>query len=272
MPCASRCVIRSALGATTIDPDLLTCAERLQYEGYLRREETDADIMALARQGVSIKRIVRDTGHSRGLVRQVVRGHRSDVFRVRQSTLEAYLPWLDTQWESGCRNGADLWRRLRDRGFGGSERVVRVWATRRRRAEMVSDHQMRKVPSARTIARLLTMARNHLSKAESIIVVAIETGVVALMEARTLVERFHTMIRTKVETGLEAWLADAGTSLLASFAAGITKAKAAVRAAIVEPWSNGQTEGQINKLKMVKRQMYGRAKVDLLEARLIGAA
>ncbi len=264
--------IRSALGATTIDPDLLTCAERLQYEGYLRREETNADIMALARQGVSIKRIVRETGHSRGLVRQVVRGHRTDVFRIRQSTLEAHLPWLDAQWDSGCRKGAELWRRLRDRGFGGSERVVREWATRRRRAETVSDHQMRKVPSARTIARLLTMARDHLSKAESVTVVAIETGVVALTEARTLIERFHTMIRTKVETGLEAWLADAGTSLLASFAAGITKAKAAVRAAIVEPWSNGQTEGQINKLKMVKRQMYGRAKVDLLEARLIGAA
>ena len=115
------------------------------------------------------------------------------------------------------------------------------------------------------------MARDHLSKTESITVVAIETRVIGLTQARTLVERFHTIIRTTVETGLEAWLADAGTSLLASFAAGITKAKAAVRAAIVEPWSNGQTEGQINKLKMVKRQMYGRAKVDLLEARLIGA-
>ena len=79
------------------------------------------------------------------------------------------------------------------------------------------------------------------------------------------------MIRTKVEADLDAWLSDASPSLLASFAAGITKAKVAVRAAIVEPWSNGQTEGEINKLKMVKRQMYGRAKVDLLEARLIGA-
>ena len=263
--------IRSALSATTIDPNLLTCAERLQYDGYLRREETNADILALVGQGISIKRIVRETGHSRGLVRQVVRGHRTDVFRVRQSTLEAHLPWLDAQWESGCRKGAELWRRLRDRGFGGSEGVVREWATRRRRAETVSDHQMRKVPSARTIARLLTMARDHLSKAESVTVVAIETGVVALTEARTLIERFHSMIRTKVETGLDAWLADASPSLLASFAAGIAKAKAAVRAAIVEPYSNGQTEGQINKLKMVKRQMYGRAKVDLLEARLIGA-
>ena len=116
-----------------------------------------------------------------------------------------------------------------------------------------------------------TVATSRVQMSESVTVVAIETGVVALTEARTLIERFHSMIRTKVEAGLDAWLADAGTSLLASFAAGITKAKAAVRAAIVEPWSNGQTEGQINKLKMVKRQMYGRAKVDLLEARLIGA-
>ncbi|MGI4795461.1 MAG: hypothetical protein ACRYG8_15580 [Janthinobacterium lividum] len=46
---------------------------------------------------------------------------------------------------------------------------------------------------------------------------------------------------------------------------------AAVQAAITESWSNGQTEGQVNRLKLIKRQMYGRAKLDLLEARLIGA-
>ncbi len=50
------------------------------------------------------------------------------------------------------------------------------------------------------------------------------------------------------------------------------KDKAAVSAAISEPWSNGQTEGQITKLKLVKRQMYGRAKIDLLQARLVAAA
>ena len=54
-------------------------------------------------------------------------------------------------------------------------------------------------------------------------------------------------------------------------ARGIIKDKAAVCAAITEPWSNGQTEGQITKLKLVKRQMYGRAKIDLLQARLVGA-
>ena len=60
-------------------------------------------------------------------------------------------------------------------------------------------------------------------------------------------------------------------SLIASFASGIIQDKPAVQAALTEPWSNGQTEGQITKLKLVKRQMYGRAKIDLLQARLLGA-
>ncbi len=60
-------------------------------------------------------------------------------------------------------------------------------------------------------------------------------------------------------------------SLIASFVNGVAKDIRAVRAAIVSPWSNGQTEGQITKLKLVKRHMYGRGKLDLLQARLIGA-
>ena len=88
---------------------------------------------------------------------------------------------------------------MKARGFHGSSRVVSEWATRRRRAEKVSDQNLQKVPSARTIARLMTMARDHLSKADSVTVAAIEAGVLALVEARTLVERFHAMIRMKIE-------------------------------------------------------------------------
>jgi len=73
--------IRTVISATTIDPKLLTAAERLQYEGCLRREETNAAILALSKNGIPIKQIVRQTGHSRKLVRQVVRGERHDVFR-----------------------------------------------------------------------------------------------------------------------------------------------------------------------------------------------
>lgn len=83
---------------------------------------------------------------------------------------------------------------------------------------------------------------------------------------------FQKMIRTKAASTLDAWLATAKESIVVSFANGVEKGITAVRNAILSPWSNGQTEGQITKLKLIKRQMYGRAKLDLLQARLIGTA
>ena len=74
------------------------------------------------------------------------------------------------------------------------------------------------------------------------------------------------------DKGLDDWIADAKPGLMASFAFGIAQDCAAVKAALTETWSNRQTEGQNTKLKLVKRQMYGRANLDLLRARLIGAA
>ncbi len=72
--------IRAAIGAATIDPELLAAAERLQYEGYLRREGTNASILAMAADGASIKEIRRKTGYSRKLIRAVLRDQRSDIF------------------------------------------------------------------------------------------------------------------------------------------------------------------------------------------------
>ena len=189
--------IRSAIGATTVNPDLLTYAEKLQYERYLQREETNSAIIKLASAGVPIKEIVRRTGHSRKLVRQVVRGQRTDIFRVRQSSLEVWLPFLDGQWVSGCRNASELWRRLKTKGFRGCLGIVSEWARRRRRAEQASDQQLQKVPSARTIARLMTTARDHLSKADSVMIAAVEAGVAMLVEARDLTDSFHCMIRKR---------------------------------------------------------------------------
>ena len=104
--------IRAAIGAATINPSLLTAAERIQFEGYLRREEENAAILGLAKNGTTIKEIVRRTGHSRGLVRRILRGQRSDVFRSRETSLVLYLPWLDARWAAGERNGTALWRQL----------------------------------------------------------------------------------------------------------------------------------------------------------------
>lgn len=106
--------MRKAVGSTIVDPRLLTYAERLQYEGYLRRQETDEAILELSKQGVPIKQIVKRTGHSRKLVRSILRGQRSDVFRVRQSSLEKWLPWLVSRWAQGARNASALWREMRE--------------------------------------------------------------------------------------------------------------------------------------------------------------
>jgi len=123
--------IRVAMGPAKIDPDLLTAADRIQYERYLQREETNAVILGLAKDGVSVKETVRHTGYSQGLARKVLRGQRSYVFRVRQSWLEGHLPSLDAQWAAGHRNGAELWRQLKQQGFRGCLRVVAEWAARR---------------------------------------------------------------------------------------------------------------------------------------------
>jgi transposase len=263
--------IRTAIGSATINPDLLTAAGRIQYQGYLLREDTNAAILDLAKSGVAIKEIVRRTGHSRGLVRRVLRGQRSDVFRVRENSLEVYLPWLDAQWSAGHRNGTQLWRELTRQGFRGCLRVVTEWATRRRKAEKMDCDALSRTPSARTVARLMTIGRDDLSKSQTVTIAAIEGGVPQLVEAREVVADFQAMIRKKSLADLEPWLERARLSLVAAFANGVAKDRAAVSAAVSSPWSNGQTEGQITKLKLVKRQMYGRGKIDLLQARVIGA-
>lgn len=193
------------------------------------------------------------------------------MFRLRESSLETYLEWLDAQWAAGQRNAADLWRRLKEQGFRGSLRVVSEWATRRRRADKADTQSLHRIPSARKIARLMTTCRDALTKADTVTVAAIETGLPPLVEARGLVETFHRTIRRKTEAELNLWIERGRSSLVSSFANGIDRDIDAVRAALVSPWSNGQTEGQITKLKLVKRQMYGRGKLDLLQARLIGA-
>lgn len=264
--------IRKAIGAKTLDPKMLTSAEKLQYEGFQRRQHTNLMVRKMAEDGMPIRGIVRQTGLSRKLVRQVLRGEREDVFPIRESSLTPWLQRLEREWAEGCRNGAELWRRLRADGFRGSLRVVSEWATRQRRAEQTVPIGTAKSPPARRIARLLTTGRDHLSRENAIQVATIEAALPILTTARTLVERFAAMVRNGTKAKLASWLDQAEDSLIAGFARGLRKDYAAVAAAFTQPWSNGQTEGQINRLKSLKRQMYGRAGVATLKARIIGMA
>jgi transposase len=163
----------------------------------------------------------------------------SDVFRVRENSPELHLPWLDEQWEAGHRNGAGLWRGLKRQGFRGCLRVATEWASRRRQAEKAGAGLSR-TPSSRTIARLMTISRDRLTKAESATVATIESGMPLLVQAGEIIAAFQAMVRKKSLADLDLWLVKAQTSLVASFDNGVIKDQAAVSAAIASPWSNGQ--------------------------------
>jgi transposase len=265
--------IRRALGTTAIDPSLLTSAEKRQLAGARRRDETDRVILDLKEQGVSRREIARRVGCNRGTVRRVIDGRRGDVFRPRQSSLAPYTGMLNRHWQDGCHNGAELWRRLRAAGFEGSLRVVTEWATRRRHEEAASAAGVsRKCPSSRTIAKMMTVHRDSATMSDALATTVIEKAVPALVTARNLLDEFHAILRTRRSEDLDGWLARAAKSLLAPFVNGLKSDIDAVRAALTEPWSSGQVEGQNTKVKLVKRQMYGRAKMDLLSARLVQPA
>jgi transposase len=267
MPCLRRALAPSG----PVDPATLTRAERLQWDGAQIRETLNRQILALAGQGVPIRAMARTTGVSRQTIHKILRGQRHDTFRNRQSSLDPWSLALEAEWSAGCRVGAELWRRLKASGFAGSLRVVSEWTTRRRRDEKLG-HAAGASMSARTIARNMTTERETGSAQTAMINAVIETAVPALVAARDVLDRFHAMMRSKDEGRLDPWLATAASSKLAAFAAGVEADKDAVAAAISSPWSSGQVEGTVNRLKSIKRQMYGRAKLDLLKARVMAPA
>lgn len=92
---------------------------------------------------------------------------------------------------------------------------------------------------------MMMTGADQLSKSEAAIVTMIEAAAPILRATHDLVERFHALIRRRDGTALDPWLEDAASGLLASFVARISRDHGAVPAAIVEPWSNGQTEGRL---------------------------
>lgn len=96
-----------------------------------------------------------------------------------------------------------------------------------------------------------------------------------LIALRQLAQGFRHLMREGTEADLDAWLTAAKESNfqdVRSFAVGLTRERAAFLAAVTLPWSNGPTEGVVNKIKLVKRQMYGRGSFELLRRRVLLAA
>jgi hypothetical protein len=126
-------------------------------------------------------------------------------------------------------HGAELWRRLRVAGFGGGLRIVPEWATRRRRSERSRLEGSRRTPPARLLSRLMMMRRDHMSKADAIMVAAVGIGVPAWVTARDWLARCPCMLRARDTHAIAPWRTDIEGGLIAPFGKGIRADFAAVR-------------------------------------------
>ncbi|HEY0777382.1 MAG TPA: transposase, partial [Gemmatirosa sp.] len=129
-----------------------------------------------------------------------------------------------------------------------------------------------RAPSSQATAWLLRKPVAKQTPEERAFLAALLTTSPALAEAKRLGDEFARLLRERDVGAFESWLAAAAQSELRSFAVGIRRDEAAVRAAVTSPWRNGQVEGQVHRIKLVKRSMYGRAGFPLLRARMLHAA
>ncbi|GAA0314686.1 hypothetical protein GCM10009087_26400 [Sphingomonas oligophenolica] len=187
----------------------------------------------------------------------------------------AFEAYLQARWDEGCRNATQLYREVCDRGYHGEARGFRRWIKIRLRdgqlpaaAPSVTLPRW-KPPSSRQTTRLLSAPRETLREHDIRFVDAIRAASPTIAEAADLARRFHEILVGRVSTDLDPWLAMTLGSALGSFARGLVRDIDAVRAALMLPWSTGPVEGKINKLKLIKRSMYGRAGIDLLRARVM---
>ena len=264
----------------------LGATERRSRAAQERRDARFAEAARLREQGLSIRAVARTLGVERKTVRRWLRAGHAPTWQHAvpgPSILDPHRAYLEERWQAGCRNAAALWRELKERGFAGRPSTVRVWGTRRRKQDPAVAPGGPSEPSApviktpvpptpRRAARLLTEERGKLGADDRRFVVALRERSSTIAAAADLTARFARMVKDKTPDAFDGWLRAAETSALASFAAGLRRDEDAVRAALSEPWSNGQTEGQVNRLKVIKREMYGRADFDLLRARVLAHA
>jgi transposase len=129
-----------------------------------------------------------------------------------------------------------------------------------------------KLPSSRRVAQWLSKPLENLKSEEQTFINYLFEQLEEAQVVQNLAQEFQQLIKQRQVDFLDKWLAQAQNSQIPemkNFAAGIRQDYLAVAAALKYEWSNGQVEGQINKLKLIKRQMYGRAKLDLLKARVL---
>lgn len=243
------------------------------------RQARYAELAQRRAAGQSLRQIARDLGLGYKTARRWWRAGQAPRWHqpLRPSGLDPYRPYLQQRWQEGCRNAAQLWRELRAQGFTGCTSRVRQWAGQRRQdASSPSPEATRarvawNTPSSRRAVRLALAEADQLSPADSQFVSILLTDSPELARVIDLARRFTGMVQQRTPGVLETWLAEAKTTGLTAFAQSLSQDLAAVRAALTLPWSTRPVEGHINRLKTLKRQMYGRASFALLRQRLLAA-
>jgi transposase len=273
-------------------PQSSTAAARLARQRRTRRWAHYQQVWTCHQQGWTRDAIAARVGISR---RTVQRYLQSPTFPERQpmhardcSILDPYKAVLLAGWNGGCRNGAHLFRTIRSQGFRGQYGIVALYVRRMRQAQGLAPGQRRstqplpvvtEVPqrplTPRRATWLVLRSPEQYTEEDRQLLDQLMAHSPALAEAMALAQDFAGLIRLRQPARLAPWLRCAAQSALLpfrSFATGLRADMAAVQAAVTLPWRQGPSEGQINRLKRLKRQMFGRAHLDLLARRFLLAA
>jgi len=263
-----------------------------------------ADVARLARRAQRLAqyeraRALRDAGYTWAVVAQQVgvrpRTLRSWLAREGfperkrrtgdRSGLAPYRAYLRQRWEAGEHSATHLWHELRAQGFRGAyrsvARLLAPWRQRklgRRRGPATAAVPTPPGPpalTARQMAYSLLRRPAQRTETEQSQLLQVQQADPRLATLATHTETFVQMVRERAAERLEPWVEGVLASPwreLKRFAQGLRQDYAAVKAALTWPYSNGPTEGHVNRLKLFKRQMYGRAQMDLLRQRVLYAA
>ena len=192
--------------------------------------------------------------------------------RRRRTGLEPFREYLESRWAEGCHNAARLWPELRQQGYTGQRSRVKDFLQPWRSQLPEQTPRRRKPPSLRLVAFWLSKPAAQRQAEEQQWVQAVTNDRPEVALAEHLAQEFRGLFRDRRAGDLDAWLASAQASCIPVFerlAAGIRRDHDAVAAGIGEAWSNGQVEGQVHRLKLLKRQMYGRSGFLLLRRRVL---
>ncbi len=231
----------------------------------------------LSAQGMGVRAIGCAIGLDRKTVRKYLNtkgGLHYAPHPKRRSLLDPYADYLIKRWQAGCVNAARLFREIEVQGYRGSATTVRDFVARLRKQPSGKPvSQQRPIASSpRQLRWLLARDYEKLGQEEREDLQRLLDTFIEMHQLYTLLHTFLHMIRQRQPERLRPWMEQAeslGIPEFKSFVAGVERDYDAVKAALQLPWSQGVTEGFINKLKTLKRMMYGRAGFELLRRHML---